>query len=279
MGDDLEQNWAQDDDIQVSLSDDDLNYTVEDVKDVMNADSKDESSKNDEEDGTTGRKRSAPPTTSVDGIAIVKKRRHARGARGKRRETVDLSTDSKVCDFLWQQYITIMGDKLTALELEDTRPSLNRFLPTAVEQEGAASMVKRCLANWRMCLHQDTSKNSSPDVIVVSGSSNRCCDVIKQLSIFKVPVAKLFSRHMKPEQQKNTLKKTYYPLGVATPSRLLKLLDLGFVSMPKLIIFDVSPDVKGYSIFSQKDTRGDAAVLMQRHFLRNEELQFVCMLN
>ena len=100
MGDDLEQNWAQDDDIQVSLSDDDLNYTVEDVKDVMNADSKDESSKNDEEDGTTGRKRSAPPTTSVDGIAIVKKRRHARGARGKRRETVDLSTDSKVCDFL-----------------------------------------------------------------------------------------------------------------------------------------------------------------------------------
>ena len=168
------------------------------------------------------------------------------------------------------------------LEMMDSRPNVGQFHSTdALLQENASQLVQRCITNWESSLKKVFAgkPTSSPTVLVVTGSSNRACALIKQLSTLKLPIAKLFSRHMKVDQQKDAMKKTAFPIGVGTPNRVLKLLDLGYIKLSKttLVIFDVSVDVKGYHLFSQADTKGDSAVLLQRHLLNNDELQFACL--
>jgi protein CMS1 len=260
MGDNLEQNWAVDD-----IWKDDAE-PIEPVKQE-----------------TLSKKRPVPvdraSAPSLSKLASKpKKRKHSRGARGEQK-IKDLSTPSKVLDYVFGCYTEIMEGKLSTLEMRDQQPSVNQFHSTNTN-DSITHIVQTCFPNWESRLKTIFSKksNSSPTVVVVAGSSNRACALIKELSKLKLPCAKLFSRHMKPDQQRDALKKTAYPLGVGTPNRILKLLDLGYMNLNKttLIVFDVSTDVKGYSLFTQKETKFDAAVLMQRH-LWNLDLQYACL--
>ena len=280
-GDGLGQNWAADDDIQidndVNEDDDQHNQSIWDDTDHST-----DHTTNVNQLNNDSKKRAAPSNTSSSSSVSKKQRKHKRGARGEQ-ATLDLSTSTKSCDFLFNLFTTVMGDKLTEIEKIEMYPTPARFYGTPDLTENAPTVIKRCITNCQTTLKKVFSEKptKSPAVLFVTGSSNRACAIIKELSKsdLKLPVAKLFSRHMKVNAQHDFLKKTAYPIGVGTPNRLLKLLDLGYLSLSKttLVVLDLSNDVKGYNLMSQIDTRGDAAVLLQRHLLCNEKLQFVCM--
>jgi hypothetical protein len=229
----------------------------------------------------TGLAAAANSAAATNRASKPKKRKHSRGARGEQKD-MDLSTPSKVSEYIYGTYAAIMEGKLSILEMQDSRPNPNQFHATdSLLHENILQLVQRCITNWEPTLKKAFSSkpSSSTTVLVVSGSSNRACALIKQLSKLKLPCAKLFSRHMKPDQQRDALKKTAFPVGVGTPNRVLKLLDLGYLKLTKttLVVFDCTVDVKGYNMFTQADTKGDCAVLLQRHLLNNDRLQYVCL--
>ena len=288
MGDDLGQNWAVDDDVPVDMAsdDDDVDIwndtprqqeqlAVDQAPVVLVPDA------SKKRPLPTGLAAAANSAAATNRASKPKKRKHSRGARGEQKD-MDLSTPSKVSEYIYGTYAAIMEGKLSILEMQDSRPNPNQFHATdSLLHENILQLVQRCITNWEPTLKKAFSSkpSSSTTVLVVSGSSNRACALIKQLSKLKLPCAKLFSRHMKPDQQRDALKKTAFPVGVGTPNRVLKLLDLGYLKLTKttLVVFDCTVDVKGYNMFTQADTKGDCAVLLQRHLLNNDRLQYVCL--
>lgn len=288
MGDDLGQNWAVDDNVPVDMASDDNGADIWDgtpkQQEQLAVDQApvvlvpDASKKR---PLPTGLAAAANAAAATNRASKPKKRKHSRGARGEQKD-VDLSTPSKVSEYIYGAYAAIMEGKLSILEMQDSRPNPNQFHSTdSLLNENILQVVQRCITNWEPTLKKAFSSkpSSSTTVLVVSGSSNRACALIKQLSKLKLPCAKLFSRHMKPDQQRDALKKTAFPVGVGTPNRVLKLLDLGYLKLTKttLVVFDCTVDVKGYNMFTQADTKGDCAVLLQRHLLSNDRLQYVCL--
>ncbi|CAM9152599.1 unnamed protein product [Heterosigma akashiwo] len=72
------------------------------------------------------------------------------------------------------------------------------------------------------------------------------------------PVAKLFAKHMKIQEQQKLLKKCA-PIAVGTPSRLLKLAQFGDLCLEstELIIFDMGKDVKQMTILDVNGVKED----------------------
>jgi len=103
-----------------------------------------------------------------------------------------------------------------------------------------------------------------PFVVIVSGSANRCVEIIKSVSKgLKCKVAKLFSRHVKIQEQVDILK-NHHPVAVGTPNRLHKLIEIGAlsISQTKLILIDMEKDAKNFTILSMKDVKQDFLDLM-----------------
>ena len=100
-------------------------------------------------------------------------------------------------------------------------------------------------------------------------------ELLQQLSFLKLPVAKLFAKHMSVGDQVDLLngdggggkgKKSgrCFPIGVGTPGRLLTLLRHGREANGKpgalrldhteLIVIDCHEDSKGFNVTTLKDT-------------------------
>jgi len=152
-------------------------------------------------------------------------------------------------------------------------------------KSGALPSTKR-LKNWK--------HPQSPMVIVVTLSARRSVELMKQLSTtLKLPIAKLFAKHMSVEDQVQLLKGLKgkagggggggskggggrkggrcYGLAVGTPGRLLKLLRHGRDSEPdggeggsgggalrlkntEVVVLDCHEDSKGWNVCTLKDT-------------------------
>ena len=91
-----------------------------------------------------------------------------------------------------------------------------------------------------------------PVVVIVCSGARRAVQVIKSLSqTLKYRVAKLFAKHLKVEDQVEDLKKKF-PIAVGTPSRLMKLYELGALqfSSTHLLLIDGNRDTKKTTVFS-----------------------------
>lgn len=144
------------------------------------------------------------------------------------------------------------------------------------------------LKNWKHA--------QSPMILIITLSARRSVELMKQLSTFKLPVCKLFAKHMNLDEQVELLrgvggiggkngvgseeshnqkhngkKKKCYSLAVGTPSRLLKLLLHGTTNDPnnsdgggalrlnhtELVIIDCHEDSKGWNVCTLRDTSSD----------------------
>lgn len=135
-----------------------------------------------------------------------------------------------------------------------------------LRQSGVLPSLKR-LKNWK--------HNNSPMVIVLTLSARRSVELLQQLSFLKLPVAKLFAKHMSVRDQVDLLngdggggkgKKSgrCFPIGVGTPGRLLTLFRHGREANGKpgalrlnhteLIVIDCHEDSKGFNVTTLKDT-------------------------
>ena len=70
-------------------------------------------------------------------------------------------------------------------------------------------------------------------------------------------VAKLFAKHMKEAEQADYLRSSKAKIAVGTPHRLHRLCAAGCLKLSelKLVVFDSHPDVKGCTLFDQKQQR------------------------
>ena len=278
-GESLEQNWATSD--VSGAEEDDVNEVSEEEEEeeaaVRGARAAQSPSVEAASATATGKRK--PAVAHIPRGEASKKKRQRRGKRGSSLvEDAPLINGSaaEVRDHVWRLYTNAMGDRLSALEQEDSMPSVDRFHRSASEMSSnAAEVVKASLEDWQTKLKKAVAfgGKKSPKVLIVSGNSNRACSIIQQLTGLglKVPIAKLFSRHMKLKQQKEMLASRGFACGVGTPNRVLKLLDLEYLKLKRteLVILDLSRDLKGYHMLTQKDTAKDTASLMQR-FLFSE---------
>lgn len=151
---------------------------------------------------------------------------------------------------------------IDAITAQKHHSNLSMYL----RQSGVLPSLKR-LKNWK--------HNNSPMVIVLTLSARRSVELLQQLSFLKLPVAKLFAKHMSVGDQVDLLngdggggkgKKSgrCFPIGVGTPGRLLTLLRHGREANGKpgalrlnhteLIVIDCHEDSKGFNVTTLKDT-------------------------
>ncbi|KAL7530489.1 hypothetical protein ACHAWF_003399 [Thalassiosira exigua] len=151
-------------------------------------------------------------------------------------------------------------------------------------KSGPLPSMKR-LKNWK--------QPHSPMVIVVTISARRSVELMKQLSSLKLPVAKLFAKHMSVENQAELLRGMgkpgkgrggggggkggggrCYSLAVGTPGRLLKLMRHGRdvrggaggalrLKHTEIVVVDCHEDVKGWTVCTLNDTSNELMEFMK----------------
>jgi len=95
-------------------------------------------------------------------------------------------------------------------------------------------------------------KPGSPVVLVVCSGGMRSADMVRAVrGMSKLPVAKLFAKHFKLEEQKSFLKNSRPVIAVGTPARLEALVESGALSLDglQLLVVDATHrDVKQRTI-------------------------------
>ncbi len=100
-------------------------------------------------------------------------------------------------------------------------------------------------------------------------SARRAVELLKALAPLQQPAAKLFAKHMKPEEQAAVLSKRAWPLAVGTPNRLLRLADEGALTLGdcRAVLVDVGRDAKSFHALDMPQVAADTARFLQRHVL------------
>ena len=174
-----------------------------------------------------------------------------------------------------------LSDDLSLLELEERR------IPVAAIRDTTDFEPQRTLEQMPAFMRQyssprrdaaDLSKsakaNGTPHTIVVAGAGLRAANVTRALREFQTKdatVMKLFAKHIKLEEAKESVKKTRMGIGVGTPKRISDLLDDGALSAAKLerIVVDVSHiDQKKRGILDMKDLQPALMALLNRPDLK-----------
>ncbi len=94
-------------------------------------------------------------------------------------------------------------------------------------------------------------------------------ELLKELPDFNrgCRVAKLFSRHIKPEEQAELLAAGPVCIAVGTPARVDKLLAMGALSLARLslLVLDCGRDVKQRCLLDIPETKRDTWALWRAH--------------
>ncbi|KAL7081458.1 hypothetical protein ACP275_14G041400 [Erythranthe tilingii] len=118
-------------------------------------------------------------------------------------------------------------------------------------------------------LKQGKVDTGSPALLVISASALRSLDFLRELRNLTQDChpAKLFSKHMKVEEQVSMLENRVN-IATGTPNRIKKLIDMEVLKLSRLavIVFDMHTDVKGYSLFSLPQVRDEFWDLYKAYF-------------
>ncbi|KAG6582088.1 Protein CMSS1, partial [Cucurbita argyrosperma subsp. sororia] len=119
------------------------------------------------------------------------------------------------------------------------------------------SMKGRCILGK---LLEGETAPGSPAVLIISTSAIRAIELLKGFRSLtqECHAVKLFSKHMKIEEQVELLKNRVN-IASGTPSRIKKLIDIEALGLSRLavVVLDIQPDVKGYSLFSLPQVRDE----------------------
>ncbi|XP_023639828.1 protein CMSS1 isoform X2 [Capsella rubella] len=151
--------------------------------------------------------------------------------------------------------------RVSSLELDSIKDTcvveLSQRLAQDVSNLGEHIKLS-CGSSWRETLCEGESLEGNvdpgnPSVLVICSSALRSLELLRGLhSLTKqCPAVKLFSKHLKVEEQVALLKKRVN-IGSGTPSRIKKLIDIEALGLSRLdmIVLDMHTDVKGFSLFT-----------------------------
>jgi hypothetical protein len=130
------------------------------------------------------------------------------------------------------------------------------------------------MPSWRRQLSEATANVAAVDergciqILVLCGSALRASKIINRMSgLLRIPLAKLFAKHLKVAEQVEDLAKNSYAAAVGTPNRVLKLLELGALSCKalKIVIVDAGEDTKKFTVMTQGEVARDFYAFMAQH--------------
>lgn len=190
---------------------------------------------------------------------------------------VQLATASLQLRFFVHQYQSANGVQLSSLELESLKDTciLDLCEGPAQNISNLGQYIKVAFGpSWKevLCgkhLQEGKVDPGNPAVLVISLSALRSLELLRELRPFtkECHAAKLFSKHMKIEEQVSLLKNRVN-IACGTPSRIKKLIDMEALCLSRLsvIVLDMHADVKGYSLFTLPQVRDEFWDLYKSHF-------------
>ena len=170
-------------------------------------------------------------------------------------------------DWFWAMFCEDQQEHMSTLELLE-KPAPEQFVAVEPEQRISYDIAKTP-ALIRACLGKQAKaqlKETDLQVLVLCGSAKRAVAVIREAKKIGAPVAKLFAKHIKVEEQVEALGWPH-PVGVGTPGRINTLFATGHLSTPKVVVIDMVANVKKMTMLDSADTRKDLMELVERYLL------------
>ncbi len=122
------------------------------------------------------------------------------------------------------------------------------------------SSIASLIPDYQNALTQSSEEIGCPLVLVICGAGHRTNRVAGSIQTnLKLPVAKLFSKHIKVTEQVEMLSAKHYPIATGNPNRLSRLVELGALDLKntQLIVIDAAEDEKNYNVMSNKPQNAD----------------------
>lgn len=179
--------------------------------------------------------------------------------------------------FFLDQFQSGNGVKISSLELESVNDKCILDLSESLDQD-VSLLGKHVMAafgpSWKeeLCekhLLDGKIDPGSPAILIISTSALRSIELLRGLRLLtkECHAAKLFSKHMKVEEQVSLLKNRVN-IASGTPNRIKKLIDIEALGLSRLsvIVLDMHPDVKGYSLFTLPQVRDEFWDLYKSYF-------------
>ncbi|KAG2290278.1 hypothetical protein Bca4012_028671 [Brassica carinata] len=178
------------------------------------------------------------------------------------------ASGSEQLTFFLKQLESAIGVRVSALELDPIKDKCVVELSEKLDQNvsNLGEHIKMCYgSSWRETLCEGEAIEGkvdpgNPAVLVVSSSALRSLELLRGLNSLtkQCPALKLFSKHLKVEEQVSLLKKRVN-IGSGTPSRIKKLIDIEALGVSRLdmIVLDMHTDVKGFSLFTLPQVRDE----------------------
>ncbi|XP_057958815.1 protein CMS1 [Malania oleifera] len=181
-------------------------------------------------------------------------------------KTVEVASASQQLSFLLDEFQSANGVQLSSLELESIKDTCILELSQCLDQDASnigkhmkaafGQLWKEVLCNGQLL--EGKIESGSPVILIISASASRSLELLRGFRPLtkECPAAKLFSKHMKVEDQVSLLKNRVNIAG-GTPTRIKKLIDIEALGLSRLavVVLDTHVDVKGYSLFTLPQVR------------------------
>ncbi|KAJ4723030.1 Protein CMSS1 [Melia azedarach] len=184
---------------------------------------------------------------------------------------------SELLSFFLNQFQSANAVQLSSLELDSIKDSCILELSESLNQD-AKTLGKHMKvafgSSWKevLCeghLLEGKIDPGCPAALIISSSAIRSIELLRGLQPLtrECHAVKLFSKHMKVEEQVSLLKNRVN-LASGTPSRIKKLIDIEALGLSRLevIVLDMQTDVKGYSLFTLPQVRDEFWDLYKNYF-------------
>ncbi|XP_044497987.1 protein CMSS1 [Mangifera indica] len=190
---------------------------------------------------------------------------------------VQPASASEQLTFFLNQFESANGVQLSSLELESMQESCIVRMSNNLDQDAETlgkHMKEAFGTQWKkeLCEGQVVEGKldpGSPAVLIISTSALRSIELLRGLRSMtkECHAVKLFSKHMKVEEQVSMLKNRVN-FASGTPSRIKKLIDIEALGLSRLevIVLDMQLDVKGYSLFTLPQVREEFWDLYKNYF-------------
>ncbi|KAJ8540121.1 hypothetical protein K7X08_026510 [Anisodus acutangulus] len=191
-------------------------------------------------------------------------------------DVVRFPTAAQQLKFFHEQYQSSNRVQLSSLELESfTETCMLELNPDQDQTSSAlADHMKGAFGpSWKQILCEKELDGKidpgQPALLVISLAALRSLELLRELRPLtsECRAAKLFSKHMKIEEQASSLKNRVN-IASGTPSRIKKLIDMEALGLSRLavIVLDMKTDAKGYSLLTLPQVRDEFWDLYRNYF-------------
>ncbi|GAV58954.1 hypothetical protein CFOL_v3_02487 [Cephalotus follicularis] len=232
-----------------------------------------------------GNKRGSPPSKrslKPQPLKVTKTKKKSKSKEKKENSNSQVQVPvqpSYQLSFFLDQFQSANSIQLSSLELDSIKETCIVDLSGDIgeDMETLGKHMKKAFGqSWRQVLCQGQLVEGlidpgSPAVLIISTSALRSIELLRGVrSLTKeCHSAKLFSKHMKVEEQVSLLK-SRVNIASGTPSRIKKLIDIEALGLSRLavIVLDIHRDVKGYSLLTLPQVRDEFWDLYKNCFHR-----------